>query len=140
MGGELRGALAALGKVTVESELSGDIVTAHLATAMGLLALLIYVMVRADLPAMAAKMWLPAFAMGLMAVAAGVVAGAIQATADKAIHVANGMRVHVPLLLALRRPLNTPLPFAPFLCVGGLAVYLLQAQGWSLFGLLPGLG
>ena len=42
---------AALGKVTVESELSGDIVTAHLATAMGLLALLIYIAVRSGLPA-----------------------------------------------------------------------------------------
>ncbi len=42
---------AALGKVTVESELSGDIVTAHLATAMALLALLIYVAVRSGLPA-----------------------------------------------------------------------------------------
>jgi prepilin signal peptidase PulO-like enzyme (type II secretory pathway) len=52
---------------------------------------------------------------------------------------ATGLLVGVPVLLALRRPLNTPLPFAPFLCVGGLAVYLLQAQGWSLFGLLPGL-
>ncbi len=41
---------AALGKVTVESELSGDIVTAHLATAMALLALLIYVAVRSGLP------------------------------------------------------------------------------------------
>lgn len=45
-----------------------------------------------------------------------------------------------PALLLLRRPLNTPLPFAPFLCVGGLLVYLLQVQGWSLFGLLPALG
>jgi heme A synthase len=42
---------AALGKVTVESELSGDIVTAHLATAMALLALLVYVAVRSGLPA-----------------------------------------------------------------------------------------
>jgi protoheme IX farnesyltransferase len=42
---------AALGKVTVESELSGDIVTAHLATAMGLLALLIYIALRSGLPA-----------------------------------------------------------------------------------------
>jgi protoheme IX farnesyltransferase len=42
---------AALGKVTVESELSGDIVTAHLATAMALLALLIYIAVRSGLPA-----------------------------------------------------------------------------------------
>ncbi len=42
---------AALGKITVESELSGDIVTAHLATAMALFALLIYLAVRSGLPA-----------------------------------------------------------------------------------------
>lgn len=41
-----------------------------------------------DLPALAKKMWLPAFAMGLMAVAAGVVAGVIQATSDNAARVA----------------------------------------------------
>jgi hypothetical protein len=40
-----------------------------------------------DLPAMARKMWLPAFAMGLMAVAAGVVAGAIQASSGNPLHV-----------------------------------------------------
>jgi heme A synthase len=39
-----------LGKVTVESELSGDIVTAHLATAMALLALLIFVALRSAYP------------------------------------------------------------------------------------------
>ncbi len=42
---------AGLGKVTVESELSGDIVTAHLATAMALLALLVYVTIRSAHPA-----------------------------------------------------------------------------------------
>src|SRR5205823_6560337 len=42
---------AALGKAAVESDLSGDIVTAHLATAMALLALLIYVTLRSSLPA-----------------------------------------------------------------------------------------
>jgi heme o synthase len=42
---------ALLGKVTVESELAGDIVTAHLATAMTLLALVIFVAVRSALPA-----------------------------------------------------------------------------------------
>ena len=42
---------AILGKVTVESELAGDIVTAHLATAMSLLALVIFIVVRAGLPA-----------------------------------------------------------------------------------------
>lgn len=40
-----------------------------------------------DLPALAAKMWLPAFAMGLMAVAAGVGAGVVQATSGNAAHV-----------------------------------------------------
>ena len=49
----------------------------------------------------------------------------------------SGVLAGVPALLLLRRPLNTPLPFAPFLCVGGLAVFLAQAQGWVLFGLLP---
>src|SRR5574340_280446 len=40
-----------------------------------------------DLPAMARKMWLPAFAMGLMAIAGGVVAGAIQASNGNPLHV-----------------------------------------------------
>jgi protoheme IX farnesyltransferase len=40
-----------LGKVTVESELSGEIVTAHLATAMALLAVLLFVWVRSRHPA-----------------------------------------------------------------------------------------
>jgi prepilin signal peptidase PulO-like enzyme (type II secretory pathway) len=52
---------------------------------------------------------------------------------------ATGLILGVPALLALRRPLHTPLPFAPFLCAGGLAVYLAQVLGWSLFGLLPAL-
>jgi protoheme IX farnesyltransferase len=42
---------AVLGKVTVESKLAGDIVTAHLATAMALLALMVFVAIRAALPA-----------------------------------------------------------------------------------------
>jgi protoheme IX farnesyltransferase len=42
---------AGLGKVTVESALAGDIVTAHLATAMALLALVVYIAVRSSLPA-----------------------------------------------------------------------------------------
>jgi heme o synthase len=42
---------AALGKAAVESDLSGDIVTAHLATAMALLALLLYVALRSSFPA-----------------------------------------------------------------------------------------
>ena len=41
---------AALGKAAVESDLSGDIVTAHLATAMALLALLIFLALRSNLP------------------------------------------------------------------------------------------
>src|SRR5205823_14990746 len=41
---------AALGKAAVESDLSGEIVTAHLATAMALLALLIYLALRSSLP------------------------------------------------------------------------------------------
>jgi heme A synthase len=41
---------ALLGKVTVESELSGEIVTAHLATAMALFALVIYLLVRSVYP------------------------------------------------------------------------------------------
>lgn len=53
---------------------------------------------------------------------------------------ATALLAGAPALLLLRRPLNTPLPFAPFLCVGGLVVYLLQVQGWNLFGLLPALG
>jgi protoheme IX farnesyltransferase len=39
-----------LGKVTVESDLSGEIVTAHLATAMGLFAVLLFVWVRSRYP------------------------------------------------------------------------------------------
>ncbi len=33
-------------------------------------------------------------------------------------------------LLALRRPLDSPLPFAPFLAAGGWAVYIAQHVGW----------
>ncbi len=42
---------AILGKITVESELSGEIVTAHLATAMALFALVIFVLLRSTYPA-----------------------------------------------------------------------------------------
>jgi prepilin signal peptidase PulO-like enzyme (type II secretory pathway) len=48
-----------------------------------------------------------------------------------------GLLAGVPTLLVLRKPLHTPLPFAPFLCAAGLAVFLAQAHGWPLFGLLP---
>ena len=40
-----------------------------------------------DMPALARRMYRPTAAMGLMAVAAGIVAGAVQATANKPIHV-----------------------------------------------------
>lgn len=51
-----------------------------------------------------------------------------------------GLLAGVPALLVLRKPLHTPLPFAPFLCAAGLAVFLAQAHGWRFFGLLPALG
>lgn len=41
-----------------------------------------------DMPAMARKMWRPMLAMGLMAIVAGIVSGAIEASATKPIHVA----------------------------------------------------
>ena len=41
-----------------------------------------------DMPAMARKLWRPMLAMGLMTVAAGVVAGIIQANLDLPLHVA----------------------------------------------------
>ena len=34
------------------------------------------------------------------------------------------------VLLVSRRPLDTPLPFVPFLAAGGWAVYLAQVAGW----------
>jgi leader peptidase (prepilin peptidase)/N-methyltransferase len=34
------------------------------------------------------------------------------------------------VLLAMRKPLDTPLPFAPFLAAGGWAVFAAQAAGW----------
>lgn len=39
------------------------------------------------MPAMARKMWRPMLAMGLMAIAGGIVSGIVQATADLPIHV-----------------------------------------------------
>ncbi len=41
-----------------------------------------------DIPAMARRMWRPMLAMGLMAIAAGVSSGVVQATADRPLHVA----------------------------------------------------
>lgn len=41
-----------------------------------------------DMPAVARQMWRPMLAMGLMAVAAGVVTGIVQATLDRPLHVA----------------------------------------------------
>jgi hypothetical protein len=40
-----------------------------------------------DLPAMARRMWRPALGMGLMAIAAGIIAGAVQASASNPLHV-----------------------------------------------------
>jgi len=40
-----------------------------------------------DIPAMARKLWRPMLTMGLMTVAAGVIAGAVQATLDLPLHV-----------------------------------------------------
>ena len=40
-----------------------------------------------DMPAMARRVWRPMLAMGLMAVAAGVAAGGVQASADQPLHV-----------------------------------------------------
>jgi prepilin signal peptidase PulO-like enzyme (type II secretory pathway) len=42
--------------------------------------------------------------------------------------------VGYPALALLRKPLHTPIPFVPFLCAGGLAVYLMQALGWAPWG------
>ena len=42
-----------------------------------------------------------------------------------------------PALLILRRPLDTPLPFVPFLCAGGCAVYLLRLHGIVIAGYIP---
>ncbi len=41
-----------------------------------------------DMPAIARRMWLPMLAMGLMATAAGVVTGIVQATLNQPLHVA----------------------------------------------------
>src|SRR6266545_2204303 len=40
-----------------------------------------------DMPALARKMWRPMLAMGAMAIMGAIVAGVVQATADKPIHV-----------------------------------------------------
>ncbi len=53
---------------------------------------------------------------------------------------AGGIIAGAPALLLLRKPLDTPLPFAPFLCGGGLIVYLLQAGGFHWRLLSPWLG
>jgi leader peptidase (prepilin peptidase)/N-methyltransferase len=41
-----------------------------------------------------------------------------------------GLAVGLPWLVASRRPLSTPIPFAPFLCAAGMAVYLAELHGW----------
>ena len=38
----------------------------------------------------------------------------------------------VTWLLATRRPLSTPVPFAPFLCAAGMVVYLARLHGWAI--------
>lgn len=48
---------------------------------------------------------------------------------------AAGLLAGFPALLLARRPLSDPLPFVPFLCLGGLAVYLLHGAGIVLFPL-----
>ena len=41
-----------------------------------------------------------------------------------------GLLAALPWLWAARRPAMTPIPFVPFLCGAGLAVYLGQLHGW----------
>lgn len=43
---------------------------------------------------------------------------------------AAGVVVGVAALFLLRKPLDTPIPFVPFLCAATLAVYLAQHLGW----------
>lgn len=50
---------------------------------------------------------------------------------------AGALLVGFPLLLILRRPLDTPLPFVPFLCAAGCAVYLLRLHGIVIAGYFP---
>ncbi len=50
---------------------------------------------------------------------------------------AAGVLVGFPALLLLRRPLDTPIPFVPFLCLGGMAVYLLGLHGILIAGTWP---
>jgi prepilin signal peptidase PulO-like enzyme (type II secretory pathway) len=41
-----------------------------------------------------------------------------------------GVTVGLTVLLTLRKPLDTPIPFVPFLCAAALAVHLAQRLGW----------
>lgn len=50
---------------------------------------------------------------------------------------ASALLIGFPALLILRKPLNTPLPFVPFLCAGGCAVYLLRLHGIVIAGYFP---
>jgi prepilin signal peptidase PulO-like enzyme (type II secretory pathway) len=51
---------------------------------------------------------------------------------------ASGAAVGLAVLLALRKPLDTPIPFVPFLCLGALAVHILQRLGWlANMGIFP---
>lgn len=43
-----------------------------------------------------------------------------------------GLLVSLPWLYGTRRPLSTPIPFVPFLCGAGLAVYIGQLHGWAV--------
>lgn len=49
-----------------------------------------------------------------------------------------GLLAGVPWLLLQRRALNTALPFGPFLCAAGLAVFCLQIAGWLPAAAVPG--
>ena len=50
---------------------------------------------------------------------------------------ASALLIGFPALLILRRPLDTPLPFVPFLCAGGCAVYLMRLHGIVIAGYIP---
>lgn len=42
-----------------------------------------------------------------------------------------GVIVGLAVLLSLRKPLDTPIPFVPFLCAAALAVHVAQRLGWT---------
>jgi leader peptidase (prepilin peptidase)/N-methyltransferase len=47
----------------------------------------------------------------------------------------SGVIAGLAVLLALRKPLDTPIPFVPFLCAAALAVHVAQRLGWTGFPL-----